>query len=1084
MAIRGACACAFLFFVCVSESVASDIEAGSSLRESQIRETGEVCASGDSNRAALALRNLLADLEAELSAKSSVLQIVRLNLAHAERALGRTTEAKALEKQALSVETASPEPHPELASALSALRACSRLRAKRVKDPTSSGLPELIEADVATQISAVRRLYAKGQYVDARMVVERVMANSVDEHSLQISVTAKEMLALILLGLGDRDAALVAAREVVAAARRFGVSRPQIRMARLLVQAGDLEAAHTSLAALEDTELSQGERAEFEEARGEFALRLGGPREAIDHLQRALSMHREQYGLEHVSTAAVLHLVGEAYRLAGDRPAATNAYGEALRLRKKILGIDHAEYARTLNALGVLSADFGDWPGADEFFAGAAGIFKRSLGAAHPETIMVSANRALASWGAEHSDAAARAYTRAVEVLAESYGRSHPDVTYALRNLALIELDRGRPEQASILLSQVLDSQRRALGPNHPEVAATYLARGRMLSSQGNFEAAGAEFVQAVSILRDAYGEEHPLVARARVSLSRNAAIRGLSDLAWNEAREASRVLALHVKRSFGALPERQRGLLARDVRGIVGALLSAPESDPNQLYRSLIPHRDAVLRSAVGNRAAARLGNPELRETLSKLPVLRARYVAAVLGEAPGLAERAKRLSREIEGLEAIVALGGGEESATDPDQVLRSTCARLPADAALIEFVAYDRSSAADRGSTTPAYAALVLNGESCTVRHVDLGVAEPIDRAAESFSMRMREQHLDAPTARAALGESILAPLMEALRGKTRWIVIPDGALWGVPIGVLPDPERSDRFVLERVTVGYLTSIFELDDANVAAHEVTLDGALLFGAPDFGPASKDGGPTVLTADGPCRLTPFSPLPATSIELQEISGQLEHARVITGKDATKQALVEALSSKPIVLHLATHAYFAGGGGCEGQKLQPGWREGAGPIDPNPLLLSGIAFAGANASTQIDGESIGAGGILTAYEAAGLDLSQTRLVVLSACDTGTGLQRRGQEIMGLRWGFRAAGARALVTSLWRSNDVSTRKLMSDFYLALAANDSSEDLFRGADALRAAQLVRISADRRLGVARPVLWSNFVFSGVF
>ena len=138
MAIRGACA--VLFLVCVSEIAASDIEAGSSLRESQIRETGEVCASGDSNRAALALRNLLGDLEVELSAKSSVLQIVRLNLAHAERALGRTTEAEALEKQALSVETASPEPHPELASALSAwlqdLLACHGQSCQQVENQT------------------------------------------------------------------------------------------------------------------------------------------------------------------------------------------------------------------------------------------------------------------------------------------------------------------------------------------------------------------------------------------------------------------------------------------------------------------------------------------------------------------------------------------------------------------------------------------------------------------------------------------------------------------------------------------------------------------------------------------------------------------------------------------------------------------------------------------------------------------------------------------------------------------------------------------------------------------------------------
>jgi CHAT domain-containing protein len=101
----------------------------------------------------------------------------------------------------------------------------------------------------------------------------------------------------------------------------------------------------------------------------------------------------------------------------------------------------------------------------------------------------------------------------------------------------------------------------------------------------------------------------------------------------------------------------------------------------------------------------------------------------------------------------------------------------------------------------------------------------------------------------------------------------------------------------------------------------------------------------------------------------------------------------------------------------------------------------------------------------------------------LVRCDTGTGLKLRGQEVQGLRWGFRAAGARALVTSLWRSNDVATSRLMAAFYEALSAPRSTPDAFRGAEALRAAQLAQIESEQRLGVRRPLLWANFVFSGV-
>ena len=127
--------------------------------------------------------------------------------------------------------------------------------------------------------------------------------------------------------------------------------------------------------------------------------------------------------------------------------------------------------------------------------------------------------------------------------------------------------------------------------------------------------------------------------------------------------------------------------------------------------------------------------------------------------------------------------------------------------------------------------------------------------------------------------------------------------------------------------------------------------------------------------------------------------------------------------------------------------------------------------------------EAEGESGILTAYEIAGLDLQSAGLVVLSACDTGTGLALRGQEVQGLRWGFRAAGARALVTSLWLSNDSATRRMMHSFYRALTLEDLKPDPLRGAEALRKAKLEQLQSEARLGIRRPMIWANFIFSGV-
>jgi CHAT domain-containing protein len=487
------------------------------------------------------------------------------------------------------------------------------------------------------------------------------------------------------------------------------------------------------------------------------------------------------------------------------------------------------------------------------------------------------------------------------------------------------------------------------------------------------------------------------------------------------------------------------------------------------------------VLRSIAASRAAARGG--EGGEFLRELASLRARYVAAVHGQGPDTAERAKQLARKIEGVERLAAAAGSRMWDLDPNEVLPLACKRLPGDVALVKFIAYERTLPKDASRTVPAYAAMVVSGGSCSVQRVDLGDGRKIDDAAERLGKSMREQRTDDIDARKTLANALLAPLLEPASAAQRWLVIPDGALWGVPIGALPDPQAPDHYLLERVSVGYLTSTHELADASRrASSPADIERSLLIGAPDFG-GMDHGGPVVLTASGPCQVEPFEDLPATRLELADIRELIAAKHVVEGAEVTKQRLVQELKRKPWLVHFATHAYFAGLGGCHTAQDDDSAGAGAGqaPIDTNPLVLSGIVLAGANNPTRIDGE--GQGGILTAYEVAGLDLGSAGLVVLSACDTGTGLHLRGQEVQGLRWGFRAAGARALVTSLWRSNDAATRKMMRAFYEALVSEDLADDPLRGIEALRRAQLDQVKGEQRLGIRRPLIWANFIFSGV-
>ena len=141
-----------------------------------------------------------------------------------------------------------------------------------------------------------------------------------------------------------------------------------------------------------------------------------------------------------------------------------------------------------------------------------------------------------------------------------------------------------------------------------------------------------------------------------------------------------------------------------------------------------------------------------------------------------------------------------------------------------------------------------------------------------------------------------------------------------------------------------------------------------------------------------------------------------------------------------------------------------------------NPLLLSGLALAGANrrASAAPDGDD----GILTAEEVASLDLSGVEWAVLSACDTGVGEIKAGEGVFGLRRAFQIAGARSVIMSLWSVDDQSTRAWMSALYDARFARGRSTS-----DAVHDASLALLRDRRGKGLStHPFFWAAFVAAG--
>jgi CHAT domain-containing protein len=155
---------------------------------------------------------------------------------------------------------------------------------------------------------------------------------------------------------------------------------------------------------------------------------------------------------------------------------------------------------------------------------------------------------------------------------------------------------------------------------------------------------------------------------------------------------------------------------------------------------------------------------------------------------------------------------------------------------------------------------------------------------------------------------------------------------------------------------------------------------------------------------------------LPGTKIEVEQINKFLIQKEIETdvliGNDASEQNIKNINSPK--ILHIATHGFF-----MENIKGE----------NSLPMLNSGLLLSGSNNKSK-GGED----GYLSAFETSLLNLENTKLVVLSACETGRGVIKDGDGVFGLKQGCLNAGAKNIIMSLWKVDDKVTQEFMSRFY--------------------------------------------------
>ncbi len=280
----------------------------------------------------------------------------------------------------------------------------------------------------------------------------------------------------------------------------------------------------------------------------------------------------------------------------------------------------------------------------------------------------------------------------------------------------------------------------------------------------------------------------------------------------------------------------------------------------------------------------------------------------------------------------------------------------------------------------------------------------------------------------------------PLKSKLDGINKVYFSPDGIYHLINMPTLKNPETG-TYLLEEIDLINVTST---QNIHVDEEKASLVSAVLVGRPQY--SSQSTRPELETLQARSfskdfRNANIADLPGTEDEVTAITSNLESAGVrvkqLLGPRATEDELY-ALKS-PDILHIATHGFWSGT-----ENATPGYRMF------NAMMNSGLLMAGVVDYYSSDILAATTDGILTAYEAQNLELEGTDLVVLSACETGLGDFDAGEGVYGLQRAFGTAGAKSLITTLWKVDDIGTRDFMITFYQQMVLLNDKQEAFRKA----------------------------------
>ncbi len=795
--------------------------------------------------------------------------------------------------------------------------------------------------------------------------------------------------------------------------------------------------------------------------------------ESKDLTKRNVGENDSSYSFNLNNLAALYHSMGQYQK-------AEPLYIQAMEVRKKVYGLHHERYGYSLNNLGALYQEMGQFEKAGPYFMQAKEIWSKTLGESHPDYAMSLSNLASVYEALEQYAKAEPLDIQANLIRKKALGEMHPDYAMGLNNLASLYTRMGQYKKAEGLIIQAKNIWKNVLGENHPNYATSVNNLAAFYrKSQTHYPEAEILYKQAIELRKRILGPTHPHSADSENDLA----------LLYSNMRQyakaepylvsSSHTLLLNLQNTFTVFSEKEKGNYL-DYNFVLtetnnSFLYNYPEASGEMIRNSFNLQLGFKSVSLADTRNVLESVRESKDTVIVRLftdwkinKILLAKQYALPVESRMSNLKATEELTESME-KELNRRSSGFRNQQTSLKVSQEDIQAKLEADEAAIEFVRFRLYTS--HWADTVIYAAYILRKNDKSPVFIPLCREAQVDKLclrfnktatglAKIFYPPNSTRKSGIPTAGDSLYNLVWKPLEKYLTGIKKIAYSPAGKLFGIAFHALPADTLNlliDKYQLEQYTSTRQIALREPTYAGNKPGSIVLFGDAQFTMDSVQLVKKI---TTTTENIPSsslyiaqarseRGGMWSNLPGTGEEVKKIGQLFEDQKINTKTFLQSEASEENLKSlnghAPKILHVATHGFFLPEL-VDSKKKEKG--ANSYTIANDPLLRSGLVLAGGNyvwsGRNPVNGVE---DGIATAYEISQLNLSNTDLVVLSACETALGDVKGSEGVFGLQRSFKMAGVKNLVVSLWQVPDKETVELMTAFYTYRMAGRNMAESF-------------------------------------